>query len=452
MPSAPYIAHPRQAARRQRVDRFTRPIQTFMATETAGGVVLLVAAVLALAWANSPWSGSYHDLLHYHVAIDVGIWALDAPLHFWINDAAMVIFFFVVGLEIKREAVVGELSELRRVVVPIVGALGGMLAPALLFILFVSGHDGTRGWAIPIATDIAFAIGVLTVVGSRVPFGLRVMLLALAIVDDIGGIIVIALFYTSELNLEPLMLAGGMLLLAIAFREMGVWYLPIYVAFGVIGWAATVESGIHPTIMGVLLGLLAPWKAWYEEQGFSDLAEEEISRFRQASAAADSELAHEQKTHAVRTLRQLSDRAVPPLNRLEHDLQPLVAFVIVPIFAFANAGVSLDPGTLTDALSSPVALGVFVGLLVGKPLGIFLATWLVVKAGATLPTGVTWPAVVGMGILGGIGFTVSLLITELSFADAHLLTNAKLGIIFASMLAGVAGYLILKSIYRAPRA
>ncbi|MEX2032127.1 MAG: Na+/H+ antiporter NhaA, partial [Dehalococcoidia bacterium] len=384
---------------------------------------------------------------------DLGIWSLDAPLHFWINDAAMVLFFFVVGLEIKREAVIGELSDPRRVIVPIVAAMGGMLAPALIFtaIVLSSGGEGGGGWGIPLATDIAFAVGVLTVVGSRVPFGLRVMLLALAIVDDIGGIIVIAIFYTSDLSFEALGILAGVLVVIYACRQSGIWYLPLYFLLGAVAWAATVESGIHPTITGVMLGLLAPWKAWYHEQGFVDAAQQQLTRFRDATASHDEEYAHEQKTYALRSLTSLTTRAIAPLDRLEHELQPLVAFVIVPIFAFANAGVSLSLDTLSDAVVAPVSLGVFFGLLVGKPLGIVAATWLVVRAGATLPTGVKWPGVIGIGILGGIGFTVSLLITELSFDEEALLTDAKLGILAASLLAGVIGFVVLKLVYPASR-
>lgn len=447
------IEDPLLAERRQRVDRFVRPIQSFMQLETAGGVLLLAATVIALVWANSAWSDSYHDLIQHQLSVDLGIWSLEAPLHFWINDAAMVLFFFVVGLEIKREAVIGELSDPRRVIVPIVAAMGGMLAPALIFtaIVLSSGGEGSGGWGIPLATDIAFAVGVLTVVGSRVPFGLRVMLLALAIVDDIGGIIVIAIFYTSDLSFEALGVLVGVLALVYACRQSGIWYLPLYFLLGAVAWAATVESGIHPTITGVILGLLAPWKAWYHEQGFVDAAQQQVTRFREASVSHDEEYAHEQKTYALRSLTTLATRAIAPLDRLEHELQPMVAFVIVPIFAFANAGVSLSLDTLADAVVAPVALGVFFGLLIGKPLGIVIATWLVVKAGATLPTGVKWSGIIGMGILGGIGFTVSLLITELSFTDEAHLTDAKLGIIFASLLAGIVGFVMLKLVYRSPR-
>ncbi|MDA0815313.1 MAG: Na+/H+ antiporter NhaA [Chloroflexi bacterium] len=437
----------RLALRRARVNRFTRPVQEFIATETAGGLVLLVAAVIALIWANSPWSHHYHDLLHHHLMIDIGIWSLDETLHFWINDAAMVVFFFVVGLEIKRETVVGELSDLRRVIVPIAGAIGGMVVPALIFTMLVAGNPGASGWGIPLATDIAFALGVLAVVGKRVPFSLRVMLLAVAIVDDIGGIIVIAVFYTSELSFLPLGLAIGTLGLALILRQSGVWYLPIYVALGIVAWAATVDSGIHPTIVGVLLGILAPWKAWYREEGFARLAQHEVARFEEASHSADEGLAHDQKTHALRQLQFLTNHSIAPLDRLEHELQPLVAFVIVPVFAFANAGVSIDPDTIGAALTAPVTLGVFFGLLLGKPLGIFAGIWLAVRAGATLPVGVNWLGVLGTGILGGIGFTVSLLITELSFTHESLIVDAKLGIISASAIAGIVGFLVLRLVY-----
>ncbi|MGE3960967.1 MAG: Na+/H+ antiporter NhaA [Dehalococcoidia bacterium] len=447
MESSTHVQDPKAARRRQQVDRFTAPWQRFIATETAGGMVLLAAAIIALAWANSPWEHSYHEILEYHFSIDLGFWSIDRPVHFWINDAAMVVFFFVVGLEIKREAVVGELSDPRRVIVPIVGALGGMIAPGLIYSLILMGREGAGGWGIPLATDIAFAVGVLTVVGSRVPFGLRVMLLALAIVDDIGGIIVIAIFYTSDLAIMPLVFTAGILGLMFALRQAGIWYLPIYIILGIVAWALTVESGIHPTIVGVVLGLLTPWRAWYSEEGFTELARDEVVRFEEASRSHDEEFAHEQKAHALRQLNFLTDRALAPLDRLEHQLAPMVAFMIVPVFAWANAGVSVSPDTLGEALQAPVALGVFFGLLVGKPLGIFVAMWITVRFGAKLPTGVTWPAVIGMGILGGIGFTVSLLITELSFTDEHLLTDAKLGIIFASALCGVIGFLMLRRVY-----
>ena len=442
-----HIHDPKAAQRRLRVDRFTRPVQQFIATETAGGVVLLIAAVIALVWANSPWSHSYHELLEHHFAVDLGFWALDKSVHFWINDAAMVVFFFVVGLEIKREVVIGELSDLRQVIVPIMGALGGMIAPALIFTLIVMGGEGAGGWGIPLATDIAFALGVLAVVGKRVPFGLRVMLLALAIVDDIGGIIVIAVFYTSELALMPLALTGVLLVLAVVLRENGIWYLPIYVALGVVAWAATVSSGIHPTIVGVLLGLLAPWRAWYSEVGFTELARDELQRFDEATRSPDPEFAHEQRNHALNQLRFLTNRGIAPLDRIEHELQPLVAFGIVPVFAFANAGVSMSVDTLGVAATAPVALGVFFGLLLGKPLGIFLAVWTAVRFGARLPAGVGWAGVIGVGILGGIGVTVALLITERSFTDEQLLTDAKLGILFASALAGLVGFLVLRRVY-----
>jgi Na+:H+ antiporter, NhaA family len=433
--------------RRERVDRFVRPIQVFMHTETSGGIALLIAAVLALLWANSPWDQSYHDLLAHHFAVDLGFWSLDATIHYWINDAAMVIFFFVVGLEIKREIVAGELSDLRRMAVPVAGAAGGMIVPAAVFLLIVRGGEGASGWGIPVATDIAFAIGVLALVGSRVPFSLRVMLLALAIVDDIGGILVIAVFYTADLQMQALGVAGSSLVLALLLRQSGIWYIPIYVLLGVIGWAAAVESGVHPTIVGVLFGLLAPWKAWYDEHGFEELAERQVSRFRQAAASHDEDHAHEQRVAALQSLSELTSRSIAPLDRLQRDLQPLVAFVIVPVFAFANAGVSISPDTISEAITAPVSLGVFFGLLLGKPVGILIATWLAVRAGAELPAGVRWAGIAGIGVLGGIGFTVSLLITELSFVEPVLLTDAKLAIIFASLLAGVIGFAILRVVY-----
>lgn len=406
---------PTPGARRAAVRLIRGPIQRFIATETSGGLILLGGLAIALGWANSPWAEGYHHLLEQHIRVDLGVWSIDRDVHFWLSDALMTVFFFVVGLEIKREVVAGELAHFRQAVIPIAGAIGGMALPALIYLAMLRGGLGSQGWGVPVATDIAFALGVLMLAGSRVPFALKVMLLALAITDDIGGILIIAIFYSDGLVGGALVLAGAILLLCYVLRRAGVWYLPVYVALGIVGWAATLESGIHPTIFGVALGLLTPW-------------------------------------HARRPVGAIEVPATAsPLERLEKALNPISAFLIAPLFAFANAGVAVDASTLSEALRAPVAQGIFLGLILGKPLGILLAIRIAVALGARLPDGVGWGSITGLGIVAGIGFTVALFIAGLSFEEAGLLTDAKLGILAASLVAGILGWTVLRLVH-APRA
>ena len=311
--------------RRARIDRFVAPVTQFIQTEAAGGIALLIAAIVALVWANSPWDAEYHRLLDHHLAFDLGFWQLNEPLYFWINDALMVLFFFVMGMEIKREIVIGELATLRKLVVPAAAATGGMIAPVLVFFVIVGTGEGSDGWGIPVATDIAFALGVLALLGPRIPAGLKVLLLALAIVDDIGGILVIAVFYTETIDGTALSLAVGTLLAAYVLRDIGIWYLPAYVALGIVGWAATVQSGIHPTIIGVAFGLLTPWRAWYERRGIPDLVEQLLVRFREGRQMDDEESISRQN-EALLELGELASKSVSPLDRLAHMLLPITAF------------------------------------------------------------------------------------------------------------------------------
>ncbi|RLT35353.1 MAG: Na+/H+ antiporter NhaA [Chloroflexi bacterium] len=406
---------PTPRARRTAVRLIRSPVQRFIATETSGGIVLLGGLALALGWANSPWAEGYHHLLDQHIRIDLGVWSIDENVHFWLSDALMTVFFFVVGLEVKREVVAGELAHFRRAVIPIAGAIGGMALPALIYVAMLRGGPGSQGWGVPVATDIAFALGVLMLAGSRVPFALKMMLLALAITDDIGGILIIAIFYSDGLALGALALAGAILLLCYVLRRAGVWYLPVYVALGVVGWVATLESGIHPTIFGVALGLLTPWQA-------------------------------RRPVGAIEVPAEAS-----PLERLEKALGPVSTFLIAPLFAFANAGVAVDAGILGEALRAPVAHGIFLGLILGKPLGILIAIRVAVAFGARLPEGVGWGSILGLGVVAGIGFTVALFVAGLSFEDAQLLTDAKLGILAASLVAGVLGWTVLRLVH-APRA
>jgi Na+:H+ antiporter, NhaA family len=435
--------------RRATVVRFVRPVQEFIQTEAAGGTVMLAAALFALLWANSPWSHLYHGLIEHHLVLDLGFYRLDESVHFWINDGLMVLFFFLVGLEIKREAVVGELASVRRMVVPVVAAIGGMLIPAAVFLAFNGGTEAGRGWGIPVATDIAFAVGVLMLLGRRVPAAAKVWLLAIAIADDVGGILVIGVFYAQSIDLAPIGVALAMLGLAWLFRRYGIWYIPVYFVLGIVASAAVMTSGVHASLVGVAFGLLTPWQAWYRPEGFVEVAERTLRRLRHGAEPEDvahphSGNGHDDRVDALLTLSTMSRHSVAPLDRLEHELHPLVAFGIVPLFAFANAGVALSPGTLGDAAVSPVVWGITLGLVLGKPLGILLGTWVALRLGARLPAGVRWRTLAGVSVLGGIGFTVSLLIADLAFVDPQPLTLAKLGIFAGSFLAGGLGYLSLR--------
>ncbi|MEZ4502885.1 MAG: Na+/H+ antiporter NhaA [Dehalococcoidia bacterium] len=435
------------AVRRARIARFVRPVQEFIHTEASGGIALLAAAVVALVWANSPWGDSYEHLLEHHIALDLGFWALDETLHHWINDGAMTLFFFLVGLEIKREVAVGELASLRRVVVPVAGAVGGMVIPVALFFLVAGGDAAARdGWGIAMATDIAFALGVLALLGRRIAPGLTVLLLAMAIVDDIGAILAIAIFYSESVALDALGVSAATLLGALVLQRVGIWWIPAYVALGLVGWAAAVSAGVHPTIVGVAFGVLTPWRSWYSLEGLNDLASNALRRIERSRTLIDDERRHEEQVDALMELGALSRDTVAPLDRLEHELHPFVAFGVVPLFAFANAGVEVSGGTVGDALSSALFWGIVLGLAVGKPVGIILGVWLAVRAGAALPAGVSWRALLGAGMLAGIGFTVSLLITDLAYTEVDLQTEAKLAIIAASLLAGGVGYAWLRAL------
>ena len=378
-----------------------RRLQDFFETEAAGGIVLLAAAVVALVWVNSPFAGSYHHLWETELSFRVGGFRLEEDLRHWVNEALMAIFFLVVGLEIKRELVTGELRTWRHASLPAIAALGGMVVPALLYLAVAGGGPGRDGWGIPMATDIAFALGVLALLGRRVPTGLKLFLLALAIVDDIGAIVVIAVFYAADVQPLALAVAVALVGVVVVLRIIRVAALPVYVVLGAAVWLATFRSGVHATIAGVVLGLLAPARATTPD-------------------------------------------ATPPAERLEQTLHPFSSLVIVPVFALANAGVALDAGALGDAAGRGVALGVGVGLVVGKLVGVSLGALVAVRLGlGTLPDGVGWRHVVGAAGLAGIGFTVSLFVTDLAFADPGLQSAAKVGILAASALASVIGVLVL---------
>jgi NhaA family Na+:H+ antiporter len=409
-----------------------RPVTRFLAVEAAGGALLVVAAVVAVVWANSPWSASYESLWSSELSVSVAGHGITEDLRHWINDGLMTLFFFVIGLEIKEELVSGQLRHPRDAAVPVVGALGGMLVPAALFLAFNLGGPGESGWGVPMATDVAFAVGVLALLGSRVPTELKVLLLGLAIIDDVGAILVIALVYSDGVDLGALAVAVLGLGLVVVFRQVRVRYLPVYVVVGSMVWLALFESGVHATIAGVALGLLAPARPFLPEVDADRIAGE-LSGDEHVTAGE------------VRDISFRLRESVPVTERLQDLLHPWTSYLIVPLFALANAGVPISASGLSDAATSPVTAGVVVGLVVGKLLGVSGAILLAVRLGiGRLPETVTVRHVLGLAAVAGIGFTVSLFITALAFDDPALTDQAKIGVLAASVLAALIGIAILR--------
>jgi NhaA family Na+:H+ antiporter len=409
--------------------RLPAPLTEFLHLEAAGGIVLVAATLAALIWANSPWQDAYHTLWSTALEVSLGSHSIDLTLQAWVNDGLMAIFFFVVGLEIKRELVEGELQDRRRASLPAIAAVGGMLAPAAFYVALTVGGDGANGWGIPMATDIAMAVGVLSLLGRRVGSSLKLFLLALAIVDDIGAIAVIAVFYSDDVHLDALAVAAVIIGVVAVARRVGVRSIPVYVVLGAGLWLALHEAGVHATIAGVVLGLMAPTRPMRRREDVSD------EKLRDVSTP-----------ETARETVVLARESVSVVAWLEHLLHPWTSFVIVPLFAFANAGVALNATALGDALTSRVTYGVLVGLVVGKVAGISLFAWLAVRfrIGA-LPAGVGWSSIVAVAAVAGIGFTVSIFVTGLAFADdAGLQDQAKIGILAASLVAGVLGTLLLR--------
>jgi len=429
--------------------RFVRPALAFTRLEAAGAIVLLAATVLALVWANSAWGESYFEFWDIHITFEVAGFHFDESLKHFVNDGLMAIFFFVVGLEIKRELVVGELNSVKKASLPAVAALGGMVVPAVIYVAFVASSgptDAIAGWGIPMATDIAFSVGVIALLSTRVPIGAKLFLLALAIVDDIGAILVIAIFYTDDLAFTWLVVATGSVALIVVARKAGIRAGIFYLPLALLTWFAFLESGVHATVAGVILGLLVPARAYYSDVDFRRRAGWILERWDRDAASPQ---AHARLDQDALELAAIARESVSPLERWEHSLHPWSSFLVIPLFALANAGVRFVDIDVIEAVTSPVALGVSVGLIVGKPVGIALATWIGLKLNlGQLPRHTTFGHVIGLGFLAGIGFTVSLFISELAFRsspDAHLFTDeAKIGIFIGSIVAGVAGYLYLR--------
>ncbi|HEU4480785.1 MAG TPA: Na+/H+ antiporter NhaA [Actinomycetota bacterium] len=404
-----------------------RPIRSFLDTEASGGIVLLIATAVALVWVNSPFSETYDSLWSTEMGFRIGSFSVFEDLQHWVNDGLMTIFFFVVGLEIKRELIAGELNDKRKAALPAIAALGGVVVPAIIYALFNSGGIGSSGWGIPMATDIAFAVGLIALLGRRCPPVLKVFLLSLAIVDDIIAILVIAIFYAGDLQFAWLALALVCFVLIDVMRRGRVRWTPAYVIVGFIAWLATLESGVHATISGVVIGLLTPALA-FDPKGATD------------AIGAAGNLADDPNPSDLRATIVQAQEVVPVAERLEHLLHPWTSFLIIPIFALANAGVVLNGKILVEAMSSPITAGIVFGLVLGKIVGITGASWLAVRMRvAELPDDVSWLHVLGVSAVAGIGFTVSLFITELAFDDPTVIAEAKIGILIASAAAVVVG-------------
>ena len=416
----------------------------FLHSAVRGSVILLACTVAALVMANSRWRDLYEGLQHARVGVIWETGAFELSLHTWINDGLMAIFFFVVGLEIKRELVVGRLSSVRLALLPGAAAIGGMLVPAALYILLNEGGPGGRGWGIPMATDIAFALGVLALGGERVPVSLKVFLTALAIVDDLGAVLVIALFYTESIRASALLVAAAFLgvlalLLRVRVRRLEVLLFPV---LGV--WLAVFASGLHATVAGILAALIVPMRPAMHPRDFVELAQRRLPALAGDDVTRRSLLVDEDKLDTVAELYDAAVELQPPSRALERVLHPLQAYVVLPLFAFFNAGIPID-GSAFAALGEPVALGVVVGLVLGKPVGIVAVSWLAVRSGlARLPEDITWKGLFAVSCLGGIGFTMSLFVSELAFKAGPALREAKMGILAASLVAGVIGYVLVR--------
>ncbi len=435
------------------VHRVLAPIESFLALEAASGILLGFATIVALFWANSPWSGSYEHLLHMHLGFHLGDFHLGKSLHHWVNDGLMVIFFFVVGLEIKKEVTQGELATPQQAALPLFAALGGVMIPALIYTAINATPTGVSyGWGIPMATDIAFALGILSLLGNRVPFALKVFLLALAIIDDLAAVLVIAFFYTEEISTQALGFAGLAITATVFFRIVGVRKVSLYVLVGLCVWFGILKSGVHATIAGVILGFITPSLPLFNSFDFSE-------KFKKLSKKIQDKLLfnlpakeHEEALEDIPLpnsfayeVEKLGTESVSPLDRLIHILHPWVSFVIMPLFALFNAGVKFGDVSLSAVMSTPLSLGIILGLVIGKPVGIFCFSLLAVKFNfASLPKGVSWKQVLGVGFLGGVGFTMALFIGNLALGEGSSSENlAKLAILIASVIASIAGVIFL---------
>ena len=420
---------------------FKLPVQAFIHTEQTGALILLLAAAVAMVWVNSPFSESYSDFWHTNVSFDIFVFSISEDLKHLVNDGLMAVFFFVVGLEIKRELMRGELSDFRRAVLPVAAAVGGMVAPALIYFAFNGTGEGSAGWGIPMATDIAFALGVLALLGRRLPAQLRVFLLGLAVVDDLGAIGVIAIFYTETINWSDLGLAIALFAGMAMMIRLGIQSMGFYVIVSILMWQFLLHSGVHATLAGVMMAAITPAEPYLRRQQYAATVEGLLARFKAAMGEGDEEKAET----IVMSIERLSQGTEGPMERLERSVHPWTSFVILPLFALANAGIVLSSEALTAAMDSRVTLAILVALPVGNAIGISSMTWLAVRSGlGQLPFGVSWWQILGVALLGGVGFTVSIFISNIAFDHDQLIDMAKLGVLGGSILSGCLGYVLLR--------
>ena len=419
-------------------ERTLATFERFTHIQAASGVILLIAAAIALIWANSPWAPSYHALWHTPLSIGLGEFAFSQPLHFWINDALMTVFFLVVGMEVRREIHEGSLSDLRQAGLPIAAALGGVMLPAIFYLLFNGAAPRQDGWAVPTATDIAFAVGLLALLGRSIPANIRVFLLALAIIDDIVAVLIIALFYSGGLDYSGFLVAGAGLLLVLGLQQMGIGTAYAYILPGAILWIGLLMTGAHPTLAGVVLGLMTPVIPIRMRERPLDMLARLAGELTGHTSSASRDMDH--MTRHLRELRLAQRELLPPVVRIQTALHPWVAFGIMPLFALANAGISLEGMDLSVDGALWITTGIMFALVAGKPLGIVGMSWLAVRLGwCVLPAGVSWAGIWLVGLFAGVGFTMSIFIAMLAFGDANLLGAAKLGVLAGSVISALLG-------------
>ncbi|NOU41799.1 MAG: Na+/H+ antiporter NhaA [Methylotenera sp.] len=423
--------------------RVATPFEAFIHGQTASGLLLIGATIIALILANTALADAYQHLIHTVVSVNVASWGINMSLHHWVNDGLMALFFFVVGMELKREILVGELSNLRQAALPIIAAIGGMIVPALIYVAFNPTGDAARGWGIPMATDIAFAVGALVLLANRVPKALITFLAALAIADDLGAVLVIAIFYTQTLSIYWLGVAALLVAILFTFNFSGIRNAIPYFIIAVLLWYALLQSGVHATIAGVLGAFTVPARSKYDPTLFIAYIKDQMARFTSSQKQGGNVMTNHQLHSAVQMLDKSVQGVQTPLQRLEHIWHLPVAFIVIPIFALFNAGIPLQMGSLSETFTHPVMLGVTLGLLLGKFIGITGACWLALRFGiGQLPRGTRFSQIAAVSVLAGIGFTMSIFIAELGFSSNHAdyLLMAKTGVITASLIAGLVGY------------
>ncbi len=425
--------------------KVSTPFEHFIHAQTTTGLILMVMTVVALFLANTPLSESYAHFFHTKIHISVGLWSFSQTIHHWVNDGLMTLFFFIIGLEIKREILVGELSNIKVAILPVLAAIGGMVFPALIYFYINQGAAGAAGWGIPMATDIAFAISALVLLGKRIPTTLVTFLVALAIVDDLGAVLVIAIFYTDQIHILPLILAGGLFLIMVAFNRFGIHAVSPYFIAGVFMWFFMLESGVHATISGVIAAMAIPSKPKRAPLGFVKKTQDLLNAYEKYPVC-ENHLLHERQKAILINIQDRITEIGTPAARLEHGLHLPVALVVIPLFALANAGITIDFSSIGSIIMEPVSIGVIAGLVLGKVIGIYGVSYLAIKLKiAQLPDKSNMNQIFGVAFLGGIGFTMSIFVAELAFLnDPSMLLQAKTGILFASLFAGLFGFLWLR--------